>query len=80
MPEPQVPFKTPITLTLEPGEYWWCRCGRSQDQPFCDDSHEQEGIFSPVIFTLDRTRTVKLYRCKHTGTPPYCDNSHLELE
>ena len=79
MAEPHIPFKTPVTLELEPDNYWWCACVLSQNKPFCDKSHRREGLFSPVEFTIDRRKRVKLCRCKHTHTPPYCDNTHRSL-
>lgn len=79
MAEPNIPFKTPVTLELEPGTYWWCACGLSQNQPFCDGSHKKERIFTPVEFKIERKRKLKLCRCKHTKTPPYCDQSHNDL-
>lgn len=74
-----MPFKRPAVLQLEPGRtYWWCACGRSADQPFCDGSHKGSE-FSPVEFTAERKKNVALCRCKRTGTPPYCDGTHSSL-
>ncbi|HXH71819.1 MAG TPA: CDGSH iron-sulfur domain-containing protein [Mariprofundaceae bacterium] len=69
----------PAVLTLEPGEYWWCACGRSQNQPFCDDSHIGTE-FMPVQLLLKEKTEVALCRCKQTGTPPFCDGSHKKLK
>lgn len=77
--KPEIAATTPITLELEPGTYWFCQCGKSQDQPFCDGAHKEEGVFSPLEFTIDRKKSVKLCRCKQTATPPYCDLTHREL-
>jgi len=78
MSDPVIAQKSPYVLELEPGEYWWCRCGRSATQPFCDGSHS-ETDFSPVRFVVERTRTVALCGCKHSNDKPYCDGTHNRL-
>ena len=78
MTEPVIAARTPVTLELEAGTYWWCQCGRSQDQPFCDGSHRGTD-FSPVEFSLEETQRVRLCRCKHTKNQPFCDNTHRDL-
>lgn len=69
---------SPARLTLEPGTYWWCRCGRSQNQPFCDSSHRGTG-FSPLKFEITEARQVSLCRCKQTDSEPFCDGTHRRL-
>lgn len=79
MPEPVIAQREPILVELEAGKtYWWCACGRSQTQPFCDGSHEGTG-FEPREYTPPRTRKLYLCVCKHTKRPPLCDGSHNEL-
>jgi len=55
MEKPRIAAKQPEVLTLEAGTYYWCQCGRSRDQPFCDGSHEGTG-FEPVEFIVDETK------------------------
>ena len=68
----------PTVLELESGNYFWCSCGHSQDQPFCDGSHKGTG-FSPTKFTLEEKQKVALCLCKQTNNPPYCDGSHSKI-
>ncbi len=78
MSEPVIAEKQPAVLTLEPGTYYWCACGRSKNQPFCDGSHKGTG-FQPVAFELTGKKQVALCQCKRTATPPYCDGTHKSL-
>jgi len=71
--------REPIPVDVVGGEtYWWCYCGRSRSQPFCDGSHEGTG-FEPMEWKARRTQTIRFCTCKRTGNPPICDDSHLKL-
>ena len=73
-------LKEPKMVELEAGkDYFWCACGRSKNQPFCDGSH-QETSLTPVKFTAEETKTAPLCQCKQTGNTPFCDGSHMTLE
>ena len=73
--KPVVAAKVPAVLELEPGEYWWCACGKSKTQPFCDGSHKGSGI-EPMAFKVDVKKKVALCQCKQTGHSPMCDGNH----
>ena len=78
MPTPEAPQKSPYVLELDAGTYWWCACGRSKTQPFCDGSHKGS-TFNPVKLELAKKTKVALCGCKHTAKPPYCDGTHTKL-
>ncbi len=78
MAEPTCAKKSPYIVSLEPGDYYWCACGRSKNQPFCDGSHK-DTEFTPVKFTVASKAPLALCGCKHTGDRPYCDGTHNSL-
>lgn len=78
MSEPVIADKKPTVMELEAGDYWWCTCGQSQNQPFCDGGHKGTD-FTPMKFTLEETKTVALCLCKHTDNKPFCDGAHAKL-
>lgn len=66
----------PIAVEVEAGKtYWWCSCGQSKNQPFCDGSHKVAGG-APLAWEAPETRTVWMCACKKTANQPLCDGSH----
>jgi len=79
MAEPVIAQKGPYPVELEAGKsYYWCACGRSASQPFCDGSHAGTGL-TPVKFEATETKTAYLCGCKHSANKPFCDGSHSRL-
>jgi CDGSH-type Zn-finger protein len=73
---PLIPQKEPYRLEVEPGKsYWWCACGKSASQPFCDGSHKGTG-FAPIEFKPDIAGTVSFCGCKRSAKAPRCDGTH----
>ena len=66
----------PIPVDVEAGaSYFWCACGHSANQPFCDGSHKDTGM-EPLKYTAEASRTVYFCGCKATAGAPLCDGSH----
>jgi len=79
MSKPTIADKKPIAVELQQGEeYYWCACGRSKSQPFCDGSHRGTD-FTPQSFKATETGEAWLCMCKHSKNPPYCDGTHATL-
>jgi len=68
----------PIVLDLAPDTYYWCSCGKTKNQPFCDGSHEGTN-FLPIEFTITEKKQVTLCNCQRTNDGPYCDGSHENI-
>lgn len=76
---PLIAAKSPAMVDLEAGKnYFWCACGRSKTQPFCDGSHAGTGI-TPLKFTAEKTGKAALCLCKGTANQPFCDGTHARL-
>ena len=78
MSEPFIADRKPVILELEAGTYYWCSCGQTKNQTFCDGSH-QGTEFAPIQFVLDEKKQVALCQCKYTNNDPFCDGMHSKL-
>lgn len=79
MTEPTLAQKSPYAVAVEAGkDYWWCACGNSKNQPFCDGSHKA-GPFVPVKYSATEAKTVYFCGCKRSANKPLCDGSHNQL-
>jgi CDGSH-type Zn-finger protein len=80
MSNPVIAQKAPLPIEVEEGKsYFWCSCGKSSKQPFCDGSHEGSD-FTPVKYDATETVTKYFCACKHTDSQPLCDGSHSKLD
>jgi CDGSH-type Zn-finger protein len=79
MMEPHIAQKSPYAVEVEAGKsYFWCACGQSKKQPFCDGSHKGSG-FSPVKWEAPESKAVYFCGCKHSASQPLCDGTHKKL-
>ncbi len=79
MTDPVVASRTPYAVDVEAGrDYWWCTCGRSSRQPFCDGSH-QGSTFAPMKYSAQASAKLWFCGCKRTAGAPLCDGSHKGL-
>ncbi len=79
MADPVVAQKGPYEVEVEAGkDYYWCSCGHSANQPFCDGSHKPYGM-KPLAWTADKSETKYFCGCKQTKGQPFCDGTHSSL-
>jgi len=77
---PATPQKNPYKIIVQKDKiYFWCACGLSQKQPFCDGTHKKEGKFKSIKYLADENKEVFFCGCKMTKHPPLCDGSHSKL-
>ena len=76
---PEIGGRAPITVDVEAGKsYWWCACGRSKTQPFCDGSHKGSS-FSPIEYKATESTRAFFCACKRSGKKPLCDGTHKKV-
>jgi len=76
MATPEIAQRAPYEVRVEAGRtYWWCACGQSKRQPYCDGSHKT-GPFVPLEYTPAESGSVWLCGCKRTSSQPLCDGTH----
>lgn len=75
---PKVAAKEPAVLDLEPGTYWWCSCGLSAKQPFCDGAHKATSMV-PMKVEIAERGAKAFCQCKQTKNAPFCDGAHCDL-
>ena len=79
MANPIIAANSPVRVALEKDmKYWFCMCGRSKTQPFCDGSHK-DSEFAPLAFVCDESKDYFLCRCKASADKPFCDGSHKQF-
>jgi CDGSH-type Zn-finger protein len=77
MTSPVRASNTPFAVTVEQGKsYFWCACGQSKNQPFCDGSHKVDGVFVPVKYSATESKQVYFCGCKASANKPLCDGTH----
>ena len=80
MKNSSTPQKSPYKVKVEKGKtYFWCACGISQKQPFCDGSHKKEGKFKSLKYLADENKEIYFCGCKLSNQPPFCDGSHSKI-
>ncbi|MCK5362655.1 MAG: CDGSH iron-sulfur domain-containing protein [Gammaproteobacteria bacterium] len=78
MAEPKIADTKPVVLELAAGTYWYCTCGGSTNQPFCDGAHKGSE-FEPEKVELGDAGKMAFCQCKRSGNQPQCDGSHRNL-
>jgi CDGSH-type Zn-finger protein len=72
--------KMPFVMDMQPGEYWWCSCGESAKQPFCDGAHKTKSQgMHPMRVVIDAPKKVAWCGCKASSKKPFCDGTHIKL-
>lgn len=75
MATPTIVQRAPFVIQEAAGTKWWCACGMSQTQPYCDGAHKGSGI-TPLKVEVAQPGTVAWCGCKHSKNGAFCDGSH----
>ena len=78
MDKPVIIQKRSLKLEMDPGTYFWCACGKSKDQPFCDGSHKGTK-FMPEKVVIEEKQIFPWCMCRYSDKGARCDSKHREL-
>lgn len=79
MDKPICTQKSPYVVDVEAGKtYYYCTCGKSAKQPFCDGAHK-DTCFKAHAWTAEKTGKAYFCGCRASQNAPLCDGSHKEL-
>lgn len=78
MDKPIIAQKMPYVKDEKPGKYYWCACGQSKNQPYCDGSHKGTS-FTPVLIEIAEAKKVAWCGCKMSANKPFCDGTHTKI-
>ncbi len=78
MEKPKITQKMPYVMDVQPGKYYWCACGQSKNQPYCDGSHKGTS-FTPVMTEITEAKKVAWCGCKMSNNKPFCDGIHKKI-
>ena len=76
--KPRIADTKPLMVELPAGDHFYCACGETKNQAFCDGSHVGKG-FTPLPFSVPEATTAFLCMCRESKNLPYCDGSHAQL-
>ena len=84
---PKIAANHPFKIEIERGKkYFWCSCGLSQKQPFCDGAHKAyknadgTSVMKSVVFEATENKTVYFCGCKHSKNGVFCDGTHSSYQ
>jgi len=78
MEKPEMPQKGPYVFPVKPGTYYWCACGKSSNQPFCNGAHKTTE-FRPIQVEITEEKQVAWCGCKQSNNKPFCDGAHKNI-
>lgn len=79
MDQPKIVSRKPELVELEPGTYYWCACGLSSKQPYCDGAHKSTD-WRPVKLEIKEKERVAFCMCRRTANAPFCDGAHGKID
>ena len=79
MEKPRIAGYRSKKMDMKPGIYFYCTCGMSKNQPFCNGAHKNTR-FKPTKVTIEKNEMIPWCLCKYSDKGHICDGKHRELK